>query len=61
MATKLSEINEYQRYYLDGFYEGRFIETESFLSFKQSLQDICNENLDEGFSILEGNVPCIKS
>ena len=51
MATKLSEITEYQRYYLDGFFEGKFQDTDMFKSLKKSLNDICEENLSEGFTL----------
>jgi|OM-RGC.v1.010685633 hypothetical protein len=51
MATKLLEITEYQKYYLDGFYEGKFAKTDIFATLKAKLQDICDEKLDAGFSL----------
>lgn len=51
MATKLSEITEYQRYYLDGFYEGTFADTDMFKNLKKSLHDICEENVRQGFTL----------
>ncbi len=53
MATKLSDITESQRYYLEGFYEGKFLDTETFQKFKSELLNICSENLKEDFSLEE--------
>jgi len=53
MAVKLSTLTGYQRYCLDGFTIKKFKNTDTLKTLKDSLFEIQNENLQDGFSLVE--------